>query len=134
MICADDEDFESLRLWLRDGVDVYISPDSVVHFVFLSTRKRIRLKVTAPLIESLEWLDGSVTVSELAARFSSVATITGANYASSFYDFAKYLFKEGIVVQKTWMHDAFPSEYVARFSRQLNRHSPSGLPLDFKIA
>lgn len=120
MISADDEDFESLRLWLRDGVDVYISPDSVVHFVFLSTRKRIRLKVTAPLIESLEWLDGSVTVSELAARFLSDSTITGASSASSFYDFAQYLFKEGILVQKTWMHDAFPAEYVARFSRQLN--------------
>lgn len=120
MNSAIGDHFGSLRLWLRDGVDVYISPDSVVHFVFLSTRKRLRLKVIPPLIKSLEWFDGSASVSELEARFSSEASGPEADHASSFRDFIQYLNEKGILVRKDWMHDAFPLEYVARFSRQLN--------------
>lgn len=120
MNCSHDDSFGSLRLWLRDGVDVYISPDSVVHFVFLSTRKRLRLRVSPPLVESLEWLDGSASVSELDARFSSrLSALDNLNYAS-FRDFTQYLYKKGILVRENWMNDAFPSEFVARFSRQLN--------------
>ena len=120
MNCAQDDGFNSLWLWLRDGVDVYISPDSVVHFVFLSTRKRLRLRVTPALIESLEWLDGSASVSELEARYSSEASGLEADHASSFRDFIQYLYEKGVLVRKDWMHDAFPPEYVTRFSRQLN--------------
>ena len=120
MNCADDGHLGSLRLWLRDGVDVYISPDSVVHFVFLSTRKRLRLKVTPHLIESLEWLDGSASISELEARFTEETSGVESDHASSFRDFIQYLYQKGILVRKEWMHDAFLPEYVARFSRQLN--------------
>jgi molybdopterin/thiamine biosynthesis adenylyltransferase len=32
----------------------------------------------------------------------------------------KYLYEKGVLVRKDWMHDAFPADYVARYSRQLN--------------
>ncbi len=101
-------------------MDVYVSPDSIVHFVFLSTRKRLRLRVTPALIESLEWLDGSASISELETRFLSNASTLGVAHSPSFRDFIQYLYERGILVQKDWMRDAFSPEYVARFSRQLN--------------
>lgn len=101
-------------------MDVYISPDSIVHFVFLSTRKRLRLKVTSPLVDSLEWLDGSESVSGLEARFLSKASASQVGDISSFRDFIRYLYERGILVRKNWMNDAFPPQYVSRFSRQLN--------------
>ncbi len=120
MIRVLDDHFDSLRLWLRDGVDVYISPDAVVHFVFLSTRKRLRLRVTPHLIASLEWLDGSASVSELEARYASEVSGLDVEHPSYFRDFLKYLYGKGILVRKDWMHDALPPEHVARYSRQLN--------------
>ncbi|MEN8740862.1 MAG: ThiF family adenylyltransferase [Phaeobacter gallaeciensis] len=101
-------------------MDVYISPDDVVHFVFLSTRKRLRLKVTPLLIECLEWLDGSASVMELDERYETRATSLDSKHPSSFVDFTKYLYGKGILVRKDWMHSAFCPEQVERYSRQLN--------------
>lgn len=120
MIYINDDQFGSLRLWLRDGVDVYISTDDVVHFVFLSTRKRLRLKVTPLLIECLEWLDGSASVMELDARYEARASSLDSKHSSSFVDFIQYLYGKGILVRKDWMHNAFCPEQVERYSRQLN--------------
>lgn len=114
------DDFGSLRLWLRDGVDVYISPDHLVHFVFLSTRKRLRLRVAPALIDCLEWFDGSMSISELQARFSELDLASEGHQAVSFIDFSRYLYERGILVPKRWMSDEFPPELVARFERQLN--------------
>lgn len=101
-------------------MDVYISPDAVVHFVFLSTRKRLRLRVTPLLIECLEWLDGSASVLELNERYEARASSLGIKHSSSFVDFIQYLYGKGILVRKDWMHGAFSSEQVERYSRQLN--------------
>lgn len=120
MIRSQDEQLGSLRLWLRDGVDVYISPDGVVHFVFLSTRKRLRLRITPLLIECLEWLDGSASVSELEARYELRLSSSDIKHSSSFHDFMRYLYGKGILVRNNWMHDAFSSDQVERYSRQLN--------------
>lgn len=120
MIRGDDDQIGSLRLWLRDGVDVYISPDAVVHFVFLSTRKRLRLRVTPLLIECLEWLDGSASVLELDERYVARASSLDIKHSSSFIDFIQYLYGKGILVRKDWMHNAFCPEEVERYSRQLN--------------
>lgn len=120
MTQANEDNFGSLRLWLRDGVDIYISPESVIHLVFLSTRKRLRLKATPILIESLEWFDGSASVSDLEVRYTSSVFSLGVQIPSSFRDFAKYLYEKGILVSKDWMHDAFSPDHVARYSRQLN--------------
>lgn len=99
---------------------MYISPNSVVHFVFLSTRKRLRLRVSPTLVECLEWFDGSASVSELEARFSLEASGLDTEHASSLRDFIRYLYEKGALVRKDWMDEAFSPEYVARFSRQLN--------------
>mgnify|MGYP005850415929 CR=1 FL=1 len=120
MIRCDDDQIGSLRLWLRDGVDVYISPDAVVHFVFLSTRKRLRLRVTPLLFECLEWLDGSASVLELNERYEARASSLGIKPSSSFVDFIQYLYGKGIIVRKDWMHNAFCPEQVKRYSRQLS--------------
>lgn len=120
MTSSHDEQLGSLRLWLRDGVDLYISPDGVAHFVFLSTRKRIRLRAAPPLIECLEWLDGSASVSELETRYESRQASSDIKQQSSFYDFVRYLYDRGVLVRKDWMHDAFSSDQVERYSRQLN--------------
>lgn len=120
MICDDDDQIGSLRLWLRDGVDVYISPDSVVHFVFLSTRKRLRLRVAPLLIECLEWLDGSASVLELDERYEARASSLDIKHSSSFTSFIQYLYGKGILVRKDWMQNAFCPEQVRRYSRQLN--------------
>ena len=101
-------------------MDVYISLDTVVHFVFLSTRKRLRLKVSPKLIESLEWFDGSASISELETRYLSCVAGSSVEHVSSFLDFAKYLYERGILVRKGWMHDALSPDHVARYSRQLN--------------
>ena len=110
----------SLRLWLRDGVDVYIAPDCDVHFVFLSTRKRLRLKITPSLIESLEWFSGSATVTELNARYEVCSSALEGDTKSSFLDFTLYLYEKGILIDKDWMSKSFRQEEVDRFSRQLN--------------
>lgn len=116
------DNFRSLTLWLRDGVDVYISPDSIVHFVFLSTRKRLRLRVAPPLIESLQWFDGKLTVAEIEKRCKDDGSFaSGSDSAEvSFYDFSSYLYGKGVLVNKDWMRESFPPKYIARFSRQLN--------------
>lgn len=101
-------------------MDVYISPDSVVHFVFLSTRKRLRLRVTPLLIECLEWLDGFASVLELDERYEALASSLDIKHSSSFIDFIQYLYGKGILVRKDWMQNAFCPEQVKRYSRQLN--------------
>ena len=101
-------------------MDVYISPDGVVHFVFLSTRKRLRLRVSPQLIESLEWLDGTASVSELETRYLSCISSSNVEHDLSFLSFTKYLYEKGILVRKDWMHIALSPGHVARFSRQLN--------------
>lgn len=120
MTISSQDEFGGLRLWLRDGVDVYISPDSVVHFVFLSTRKRLRLRVTSRLVNSLEWFDGLASVSELEARFLSEGSASQTQDASSFRDFTCYLYERGVLVRKNWMNDVLPPKYIQRFLRQLN--------------
>jgi hypothetical protein len=52
------------------------------------------------LIDSLEWLDGSVSVSELEARFSSEASAAGGDQVSSFREFILYLYEKGVLVRK----------------------------------
>ena len=120
MISANQDHFRSLRLWLRDGVDVYICPDHVIHFVFLSTRKRLCLRVTPILTSSLEWFNGSVSVSELEERFWATCQTRNIIKASSFRDFVFYLYGKGILVPKNWMDEAVPVKSITRFSRQLN--------------
>ena len=120
MSSSSSHEFETLRLWLRDGVDVYISPNSDVHFVFLATRKRIRLKVCTSLIDSLEWFSGSSCVAELNKKYQEIRPTKADGSASSFLDFAHYLYEKGILVEKDWMAKYLPAEKISRFSRQLN--------------
>ena len=97
-----------------------MSPDSLIHFVFLSTRKRLRLRVAPLLIESLEWFDGSTSVADLEARFLLNAAAVGSGSIGSFREFVGYLYEHGVLVRKDWMNEIIPPQYAPRFSRQLN--------------
>lgn len=108
-------DFSSFKPWLRDGVDVYISSDAVLHFVYLATRKRLGLRVAPQLIDALEWLDGSCTVRELEQKFNAKV-----GDGLQFRPLLQYMYDNGIIVSKHWMEDSFDRHTVERFSRQLN--------------
>ncbi len=99
---------------------MYLSPDSVTHFVFLSTRKRIRLRVIPELVATLEWFDGEASLGELQDRFTGQFLTEDANRPPAFLAFANYLFQRGILVEKEWMTQQFPDHRTLRYSRQLN--------------
>ncbi len=100
---------------LRDGIDVYLF-DDLVTFVFLSSRKRISVKITSVLIESLQWLTGSHSFDELNIKFLSLNTNFDKN---SFKLFIEYLIEKNIVINKDWMSSlSFPKKYISRLEKQ----------------
>lgn len=102
----------SLRLpYLRDGVDVYVRGTEYVHFVFLASRKRIVVRATAPLIQSLSWMDGSRTLDELEAHFG---LRFGASAVGRFLAFLSYLQEKGIVIERNWLKESGLGSDVAR--------------------
>jgi molybdopterin-synthase adenylyltransferase len=84
--------------YLRDGVDVYI--DSSTHdfnyvtFVFLSTRKRIELKVRDVLLKTLPLMNGENSIYDLQYK-------TGASI-DEIIKFVEYLESNGILVPEHW--------------------------------
>jgi len=84
--------------YLRDGVDVYIDSStndlSYVTFVFLSTRKRIEIKVKDVLLKTLPLMNGENSIYDLQNK-------TGAS-VDEIIKFVEYLESNGIVVPKDW--------------------------------
>lgn len=101
--------------WIRDGVDVYLARDGILHFVFLATRKRIQVNVHRDLVDTLEWFDGTQTVENLESRFQRIKT-----RPIFLTPFVEYLHSKGIVVEKNWMTRFISETDSRRFSRQLN--------------
>lgn len=88
------------RPYLRDGVDVYVRRDREVHFVFLSTRRRLVVAASEALIRTLAWLDGEHTVLELIQRFE---TDYGPHQVHRFRAFLDYLEKQGLIIERDWL-------------------------------
>ena len=87
------------RPYLRDGVDVYIREDFELHFVFLASRKRIIVRASSALIESLVWLDGTKSKADLFQQFADTYV---DERVENFKAFLSYLAGLGIVANPNW--------------------------------
>lgn len=110
-----ERDFFKFHPYLRDGVDVFISKDVFVHFIYLSSRKRIVLQVIPELIQALTWLNGKASVQVLNERFLKIKP--GDIEDNAFTLFVKYLIEKCIVVDKS---DICGYIHSAKFEKQLN--------------
>lgn len=109
---------ETFRPYLRDGVDVYLRDDDEIHFVFLASRKRIVVKATKPLIQSISWLDGTSSLKQLTSRFLAENPDVGEN---SFLSFVEYLVSKGIVVEEDWVgKSGLPLDIIQAQQKQLH--------------
>lgn len=87
--------------YLRDGVDVFIRNDEELHFIYLSSRKRVVVRAIPALIQSLTWLDGSSHLQTLHARFLQIKPDN--IHGDAFLEFVEYLRSKCIVVDKNWL-------------------------------
>jgi molybdopterin-synthase adenylyltransferase len=104
---------------LRDGVDIYLESESDVTFVYLSSRKRIKIQCHPLLIKSLSWLTGEFSVEELNFRLINFSC---ENFLANngFLEFIKYLYKKGILISEHWIEEIpLPCLYKKRLERQL---------------
>lgn len=102
--------------FLRDGVDVYLEEVSEtlyeVVFVFLSTRKRIRVRAESDLVSLLPLLDGE-------NELSTVCYKSNCDLAKA-QRFVDYLKVRGVVIERSWLEQlAFDARYVSRLEKQL---------------
>lgn len=98
--------------YLRDGVDIYIEFEASseivdVVFVFLSTRKRIHLKVKDKLAKTLPLMNGDN--SELDLYIKSGASLAEIS------NFIGYLEDNGIVVSKGWIDQIELDQFYKNF-------------------
>jgi molybdopterin/thiamine biosynthesis adenylyltransferase len=102
--------------YLRDGVDIYVtsSNDGLndVTFVFLSTRKRIHLKIRDYLLSTLPLMNGDNSIDYLQSQ-------SGAS-RDRLNKFIEYLEYHGIVVPENWI-DQIPldRDYKKMLEKQL---------------
>lgn len=108
----------SCRPLLRDGVDVYLVGEDEAVFLFLSTRKRVRVACRPFLIDALQWLDGHHTLQEVRTRVERAVDDPGAG--AQLEEFVAYLASKSIVVDAAWMDQLpLPADYVTRLNRHL---------------
>lgn len=114
------ENWNKYKPRLRDGVDIYLESESNVTFVYLSSRKRVKVKCHPLLIESLSWLTGESSVEELNTRIMNSST-EQILPNDGFLEFLKYLYQKGFLVPENWIEEiSLPSRYKKRLERQLN--------------
>ncbi|MHC5729550.1 MAG: ThiF family adenylyltransferase, partial [Nostoc sp.] len=114
------ENWNKYKPHLRDGVDIYLESESDVTFVYLSTRKRIKVKCHPLLIKSLSWLTGEFSVEELNSRLINPSCEDFLRN-NGFLEFIKYLYKKGILNYEHWIEEIhLPYLYKKRLERQLN--------------
>ncbi|MGB8957143.1 MAG: ThiF family adenylyltransferase, partial [Tumebacillaceae bacterium] len=98
---------------------VYLESESEVVFVYLSSRKRIKLTAHPALITSLSWLTGNHTVEELRDRVYELAK--SEIPPDSFLKFIQYLQDRAIILSVDWLTNVnLPRQYKARLEKQLN--------------
>lgn len=102
--------------YLRDGVDVYIDSSADgsndVTFVFLSTRKRIHLKIRDRLLLTLPLMNGDNSIHDLQSQ-------SGAS-SEEITKFIEYLESNGIVVPKNWLDQiSLDKDYKKFLEKQL---------------
>jgi molybdopterin-synthase adenylyltransferase len=113
------EQWNEYKPRLRDGVDIYLESENDVTFVYLSSRKRIKVRCHPLFIKSLSWLTGEFSVEELNSR---LINISDEDFLGNdgFLEFIKYLYKKGIIIPEKWVEEIpLPSSYKKRLERQL---------------
>ncbi len=106
--------------YLRDGVDVYVGNENELTFVYLSTRKRLRVKCHPDLIESLTWMRGRKTVADIERTFHELYP-TSVLSKNAIKEFLYYLHKKNIIVDELWFEKlGLPKQYQERMERQLH--------------
>lgn len=114
------ENWNKYKPRLRDGVDIYLESESDVTFVYLSTRKRIKVQCHPLLLKSLSWLTGEFSVEELNSRLTN-SSCEDFLTNNGFLEFIKYLYKKGILNYEHWIEEInLPYLYKKRLERQLN--------------
>ena len=105
--------------YLRDGIDVYLSGDTDITFVFLSSRKRINIKCHPILTQTLSLLNGNNTVEDIENWIKKNAPQELPESAlNKFFD---YLYSKNIIVDKSWFEDLnLPKEYKKFLKKQLH--------------
>jgi len=106
--------------YLRDGIDVYLGDKSEVTFVYLSSRKRLRIKCHPGLIESLTWMRGRKTVPDILRLFRETYPDSGLG-DEEVDGFICYLHAKNIIVDEDWFERlGLPTPYQERLQRQLH--------------
>lgn len=102
---------------IRDGIDVYIENDNILIFVYLSSRKRIRLKANEIYIKLLEKMNGENSFKKLKYFFDNESDLSD----KSFNKFVNYLFEKSIIVNCDWLEKIkLPTNYKNRLEKQFN--------------
>ncbi len=96
---------------LRDGIDVYLGDDEDLVFVFLTTRKRVKVACLPCLVRIIPRLNGNTSLGDLLVGLDPDTQ----NKAISFL---AYLREKGIVVNGSWLDDLeLPSPYKKKLER-----------------
>jgi molybdopterin/thiamine biosynthesis adenylyltransferase len=102
--------------YLREGVDIYVEDNdsniTTVIFVFLSTRKRIQMKVRKNLVASLPLFNGENSIDDILAKTKSSR--------SELEKFVSYLELNGILLPKNWLENIrLDANYKGAIEKQL---------------
>ena len=77
----------SQKLYLRDGIDVYLADNDTLIFVYLATRKRISLKIDPSLLQVLPLLDGTRNIDEVCVKIEKSGVGTSSKNIQKFVNF-----------------------------------------------
>ncbi|WP_067178171.1 ThiF family adenylyltransferase [Sulfurospirillum sp. UCH001] len=99
---------------LRDGVDLYYDETlEVAIFIFLATRKRIKLKIRKEFILLVSSMDGATILHD---KFISYAF--SSQEIKNFYNLLDYLYEHNILIEKDWIRLLdFDDDYIKLYDR-----------------
>jgi len=104
------------KLILRDGVDIYFNEDEkFVIFVFLASRKRLKLQINPKLLLIVSKLDGENLLIHYIKKYNLASKeITQLN------SLLIYLYNKNILIEKNWIDLlSFDDEYKIFLTRHL---------------
>lgn len=82
-------DFEK-RYKIRDGIDLYLVGENFLSVYFMSSRRRMTFRVSRPIVELLERLDGRRPLSEIIAEMSVKSKAEALQFRSIVEQMHKY--------------------------------------------
>lgn len=101
---------------INPSVDVYKIGNDILELYFISSRRRVTLKVTLPVINTIQSLNGKATILEICSK-------NFIELSSEVFDFLNYLINENIIYCVTTLdkdRSILSLEDRERYDRQLN--------------